>query len=65
MSHGKAKRILMKWERFHDRHPRSGKFNIGPERYHLAHINAHARVAGVGRAAPNGIREPWTLRPGT
>lgn len=61
MSHQRAKRILMQWERLHQRHPRSGKFRIGPDRYHLGHIKAHARVAEVGRAAPNGIREPWTI----
>jgi hypothetical protein len=62
MSHARAKRRLMQWERFHQAHPTSGKHQIGPVRYHSAHVNAHARVSYIGRAAPNGIREPWTLR---
>lgn len=61
MSYARAKRILMKWERFHVRHPLSGKFTIGPERFHTAHVMAHSRVMGTGRYAPNGIRRVWTL----
>lgn len=64
MSHARAKRILLQWERLHARHPGSGKFDIGPERYHTAHVMAYDRVSRIGRAAPHGIRAPWTLRTG-
>ena len=52
----------MKWERYHSRFPISGKYNIGPERYHHAHLTAYSRVSEIGRYAPNGIRMPWMLR---
>lgn len=64
MTHGRAKRILMAWERYHKRHHMSGPVTISAitgyeEQMHQGHIKAFGRVAEVGRAAPNGIRNPW------
>jgi hypothetical protein len=61
MSYARAKRILMKWERYHKRFPQSGAWPIGPERYHTGHLTAHSRAAYAGRYAPIGIRDPYRL----
>lgn len=53
----------MQWERFHKRHPMSGKHVIaaGKERLHTAHVMTYWRCVTQGRFYPVGIRrEPWT-----
>jgi hypothetical protein len=67
MSYARAKRRYMKWERMHQRHPRSGAIWISGERYHYGHIKAHSQCVHIGRgfnAGGNyhGVRDaPWSL----
>jgi len=65
MTYGRARRLLMRWERYHHRFPTSGAFQISQygERLHNGHAKAWERTTTVGRGVPVGIRRPpWDLR---
>lgn len=67
----KAKRKLMKWERYHYRinkittqpsHLYKGFIYVPAPRYHHGHAEAYSDVMYAHRWAPNGIREPHRTR---
>lgn len=66
MNASKAKRRALRWYRYLKS---TGSVSTNKARggYHTAHAKAHMGCMTAGRAAPHGIRVPWTplsYRPG-
>lgn len=64
MSAARAKRRMMRWERYaiktESRTPNRKHYGG----YHRGHIRAIWIYTGKGRAAPHGLRTAWLLRRG-
>lgn len=59
MNASRAKRRVIRWMRYLD-HTHSMSPHRNHAGYHAGHSKAYTDYMLAGRAAPNGIRVPWT-----
>lgn len=63
-SHQRNLRRMLQWDRYHTRHPASGKYPISGDdvRIHAGYALTFERCTHQGRGVPRGIRRtPWML----